>query len=192
MTVLQGSARPTCRLAAWAFVAAVTSTTSLACRGKPTENNAPAPSATASAAPLAPGASAEPPAPPGSTSPAETLRFSGTYEASAHRLDLPIARGGLPEWTADDPRRATGSGVIELEISGGQVSGEASGPLGHQRVTGSFESGKLFARLTASDGAAYSGTLVATQDGSRITGTVQASAGDSHSSRTATVALSRK
>lgn len=138
------------------------------------------------------GLSAPAPAASASTAPT-TLHFSGSYEASAHRLDLPAARGGLPEWAADDPKRGTGHGTIELEIvDDGTVSGDANGPLGHQRLTGSLEAGKLFARLQGSQAADYSGTLVATRDGQRISGTIQASAGDSRSSRTAAVTLSQK
>lgn len=160
-----------------------------------TPDPSPAPSASlAGAVASAPSAAPPPSGAPGSSaSPVAPGSFSGTYEVSARRIDVPLARGGLPEWTVDDGKRGVGSGTLELQVGpDGSVTGVGRGVLGDQRITGSIDGSALTARLESAAPGGYGGTLTAEVSGPRLSGTLRVSTGDSQTARTGSALLMRK
>jgi len=118
--------------------------------------------------------------------------WTGSYQSVPHRIELPPAQGGLPEWKVEG-KTGTGPGTLTLVASAdGTVTGHAEGPLGKQEVRGAFEEGVLSARLvSAGASSGYSGTLVARRDGDRVVGTFEAGSTDGHEARTGTITLEK-
>ena len=144
----------------------------------------PAPSA---ARPKASAATKTPEAPP--RGPYEG-RWSGTYEATLERVVL--EKGGVRAWKDDDGTQGSGTGTLTVEVHpDGRAHGEATGPLGAQRLRGIADEHGL--RLTLSpkepDVRGFSGTLVAAKAVDRVSGELRASSGDSLTVRKATVEL---
>lgn len=157
----------------------------VACQGAPKSQPAELGSAAASAA--APSASAAAAAAPSAWF---VGRWQGSYSAELHRVEL--ASGGVKEWKQDDGKQAAGAGTLSLEAKGdGSVSGSASGPLGEQALSGQVEGDRVALSLTSGEPNGFRGTLLASQVGEGMQGSLSASTGDSLSVRKASVTLSK-
>ena len=157
----------------------------LACQGSPQDtakDQTPAPSvARASAAPSA------------SAAPAAAWfegSWQGTYTAELHRIEM--AAGGVKEWKKDDGAQASGEGKLSIEAkSDGTVSGQASGVLGEQIVSGRVEGEHVALKLTPAQPDGFQGVIVAAQAPEGIKGSLSASTGDSLVVRKASVTFSK-
>jgi len=121
-------------------------------------------------------------------------KWTGTYRAAAHRIDLPTNLGGIPEWKVDDGKAYVGPGTIEIACADdGTVSGSLHGALGEHELRGDADDRALHARLVplTAGSSAMSGTLTASKTGTDVTGDLSASTADGHVARTATVTLAR-
>ena len=116
--------------------------------------------------------------------------WQGTYKAELHRIET--AAGGVKEWKKDDGAQSSGEGKVSLEAKAdGTVSGQASGALGEQSVSGRIEGERVALKLTPADANGFQGVILASQAPEGIKGTLSASTGDSLMVRKAEVTLSR-
>jgi hypothetical protein len=99
-------------------------------------------SATASAA-----VSAAEPAPP---DPASAKKWAGTYEAKRATLETPPKVTDFT-WKNDDGSKALGTGQITMTIADGVAAGDATGPLGPQKLSGMLDETVLRLELVPSD-----------------------------------------
>lgn len=181
------------RALALSFVVLVPSACSRRDAGASNETAPPVPSAAAPSA-EAPPASARAAVPAAAPSSWFAGTWTGTYKASAHRIDLPTERGGIPDWKTDDGKAFVGTGTLELTCSeDGIVSGSARGVLGEQDVTGEAAGDSLQARLVprAAGRTAFAGTFSVSRAGADGTGDLRASSSDGRVARTASVVLTR-
>ncbi len=157
----------------------------LACQGAPKDaakDQSPAPSIARASA--APSASAGPPAAWYEGS------WQGTYKAELHRIEMKA--GGVKEWKKDDGAQASGEGKLSIEAkSDGTVSGQASGVLGEQVVSGRIEGEHVALKLTPAQPDGFQGVIVAAQAPEGIKGSLSASTGDSLVVRKASVTFSK-
>jgi hypothetical protein len=154
----------------------------VACHKDPPKDQAPVASAAiASAAPSA------------SAAPAAAWfegNWQGTYKAELYRIET--AAGGVKEWKKDDGAQSSGEGKVSLEAKAdGTVSGQASGALGEQSVSGRIEGERVALKLTPAEANGFQGVILASQAPEGIKGTLSASTGDSLMVRKAEVTLSR-
>jgi hypothetical protein len=150
------------------------------CQKDKAHDPAPAPSASAVAA--APSASAAPAAAWFEGS------WQGTYKAELHRIET--AAGGVKEWKKDEGAQASGEGKLSLEAKpDGTVSGQASGALGEQTVSGRIEGEHVALKLTPTDANGFQGTILGSGAAEGINGALSASTGDSLVVRKAAVTL---
>ena len=136
-------------------------------------------------------ASAAPPNP--KTAGAFSGAWSGTYEAQHYRVEVPKGEGAR-EWKDDDGKSNTGSGKISLSVNdSGGVTGEASGPLGDQRVVGEVDGETLRVRFSPKEPGerAFSGFALLEKSGATLKGHLQASTGDSRTVRDAPIELTQ-
>ena len=145
---------------------------------------------TASAEATPSSSSAPPPGPRASWFAGE---WTGSYQAAAHLIDLPPARGGIPDWKADDGKSFVGPGTLELACADdGTVSGLLHGALGEQEIRGESDDQWLHARLVPRGSRpSLAGTLTLSRADGDIKGDLSASSADGHLVRTATVTISR-
>jgi hypothetical protein len=157
------------------------------------EGGSSAPASTAaSAAQAGPAAT---PAPAPSTAPSGVWAegaWTGAYDSTPHRIDLPAKQGGLPAWAADEGKAGVGKGSVKLAIgSDGRASGEAEGALGKQEAHGAVDGEALALRLVPAEAGGFAGTFTGKRDGSRIVGTLNAASGDGLVARAAAITLTR-
>lgn len=119
--------------------------------------------------------------------------WTGTYQSTAHRIDLPPGQGGLPEWKVETKIGIGGGTLSVVALPDGSAAGSAEGPLGRQDVRGSFD-GELFtARLIASssEASSFQGTVALRRNGDWLAGELQASSTDGRNARAGTVTLTK-
>lgn len=157
----------------------------LACQGTPEDAAKDRTTTTPSArAPVAPSAAAAPAAAWYEGS------WQGTYQAELHRIEM--AAGGVKEWKKDDGAQASGEGKLSIEAkSDGSVSGQASGVLGEQVVSGRIEGEHVALKLTPARPDGFQGVILAAQAPEGIKGSLSASTGDSLVVRKASVTFSK-
>jgi len=102
---------------------------------------------TSSAASASAAASAAEPAPPDPTS---AKQWTGTYEAKRATLETPPKVTDFT-WKNDDGSKGLGTGQISMTITGGVVAGDATGPLGPQKLAGMLDDTILRLELVPSD-----------------------------------------
>ena len=155
-----------------------------ACQGSGKEQAPLGSASTVAAVSAAPSASAAPPAAWYSGS------WQGTYKAELHRVELPA--GGIKEWKKDDGAQSSGEGKLSLEAKpDGTVSGQASGALGEQIVSGRIEGDRVALKLTPATPEGFQGVILASQAAEGITGSLSVSTGDSLVVRKASVTLAK-
>jgi hypothetical protein len=116
--------------------------------------------------------------------------WQGTYKAELHRIEM--AAGGVKEWKKDDGAQASGEGKLSIEAkSDGTVSGQASGALGEQVVSGRVEGEHVSLKLSPAQPDGFQGVIVAAQAPEGIKGSLSASTGDSLVVRKASVTLAK-
>ena len=119
---------------------------------------------------------------------------SGPYQAAKGTFYIPDSGGwsGV-KWPGDDDPSGVGAGTLALQIAAdGRVSGTISGALGDLTVDGMDRDGQLTAQLLPAPGApihSFTGTLIARDDGTKVTGTMRLSDGINRLVRVADVAL---
>jgi hypothetical protein len=139
-----------------------------------------------SAAPTASGAASA------ATGKARTV--NGPYQATKGTFYIPDSSGwsGVKQLGEDDPS-GIGAGTVSLEIGAdGRVRGKITGALGELTVDGLDRDGELTAQLTPAAGApinSFTGTLIAKDDGAKVTGTMRLSDGINRLVRVADVKL---
>jgi hypothetical protein len=119
--------------------------------------------------------------------------WSGTYEAQHYQVEAPKGEGAR-EWKDDDGKAHSGDGKISLTVSDtGAVSGEASGPLGDQRIVGEADGDALRVRFSPKEPGerAFSGFALLEKNGAALKGRLQASTGDSRTVRDAPIELTQ-
>jgi hypothetical protein len=142
------------------------------------------PSATtrASAAPTTGGAAA--------AAPVKARAVSGPYQAT--KTTVSVLDSGLKLPGDEDPA-GLGAGTLTLQIApDGRVTGKVSGALGDLTVDGMDRDGELTAQLTPAAGApinSFTGTLIARDDGTKVTGKMRLSDGINRVLRVADVTL---
>ncbi len=97
----------------------------------------------ASAAVSAP-ASATPP------DPSSAKTWTGTYESKQAAMQTPEKVRDFT-WKDDDGSKAVGKGQLTMTVTDGIVAGDATGPLGPQKLAGLLEDGILRLELIPSD-----------------------------------------
>jgi hypothetical protein len=154
---------------------------------KPYRENAPPPADGA----LAPAASASASAGPAASTKAASAPWSGQYSSSATTLYIPPDWKGVRWSVADSP--AGGALALAIDSATGRVSGSLDGPLGPATVDGFARDGGVAGTLARKDPSdrGFTGTLVGSLDGDKLTGTMQMSAADANAVRKATFALSQ-
>lgn len=104
-------------------------------------------SAPASASALASSsASAELPA----ADPASAKKWTGTYESKPVALQTPEKVKDFT-WKDDDGSRAVGKGQLTMTVTNNVITGDATGPLGPQKLTGVLDDGIFRLELVPSD-----------------------------------------
>ncbi len=143
-----------------------------------------------SAAPTASGAA--PAAAAAGTGKARTV--NGPYQATKGTFYIPDSSGwsGVKQLGEDDPS-GIGAGTLSLQIGAdGRVSGKITGALGDLTVDWLDRDGELTAQLMPATGApitSFTGTLIAKDDGTKVTGTMRLSDGINRLVRVADVKL---
>jgi hypothetical protein len=106
---------------------------------------------------LASASSAEPaiaassaPAPQPKPDPASAKQWSGTYESAPAKMETPEKVRDFT-WNDDDGSTAVGKGQLTMTIDDGVVAGEATGPLGPQKLAGIVEEDLLRIELIPRD-----------------------------------------
>ncbi len=102
---------------------------------------------TSSSAVASVAASAADPAP---TDPTSAKKWSGTYEAKRATLETPPKVTDFT-WKNDDGSKALGSGQISMTITDGVAAGDATGPLGPQKLAGMLDDTVLRLELVPAD-----------------------------------------
>lgn len=100
-------------------------------------------SAAASASALA-SAAVDPP------DPASAKKWTGTYEAKQAPMETPEKVRDFT-WKDDDGSKAVGKGQLTMTVTDGVIAGDATGPLGPQKLAGLLEDGILRLELIPSD-----------------------------------------
>jgi hypothetical protein len=173
------------------LVLAVFATAFCGACSKPSQESAPASADGALGAPSpATSASAGPAAP----TKAASARWAGQYTSSATTLYIPPDWKGV-RWSVADSPAGLGDGAMALAIDPdtGRVSGSVDGPLGPATLDGFAGDGGVAGTLARKDPSdrGFTGTLVGSLDGDKLTGTMQMSAADANAVRKATFALSQ-
>lgn len=129
---------------------------------------------------------------PAATGKARTV--NGPYQATKGTFYIPDSSGwsGVKQLGEDDPS-GIGAGTLSLQIGAdGRVSGKITGALGDLTVDGLDRDGELTAQLMPATGApitSFTGTLIAKDDGTKVTGTMRLSDGINRLVRVADVKL---
>lgn len=112
----------------------------------------PTPVPTASVAlPAAPSASAAAPAASDTpVDPSAAAKWVGTYESKTVKLETPEKVKDVT-WTQDDGTKALGKGQMTMQVKDGLVTGEATGPLGPQKLSGMIDDKTLRLSLLPED-----------------------------------------
>jgi hypothetical protein len=156
------------------------------CKGRASAGE---PSPGASAALLAPTASAA--APAAKPKPWFSGAFQGTYEAKLAPVEVKV--GAVREWGADDGKASSGPGKLELKIDDdGVVDGAGDGALGASHASGKVEDDTLRVVLAPDHSSGLHGVLVATKDGAGFRGSIEASSSDSLKVRQAAIELKKQ
>jgi len=122
--------------------------------------------------------------------------FSGSYVAKAAAIDLGKGEK-VVKWPPNPASGALGNGTITVVVDGpgGDVHGEAKGPLGDLLVNGDWDGRNLRANLTPKNpngDDAMTGVMTLVADGASMRGTLRVSSRDARVVREATVDVSRK
>jgi surface antigen len=128
---------------------------------------------TSSSAVASAAASAPEPAP----DPSSAKKWTGTYEAKRATLETPPKVTDFT-WKNDDGSKALGTGQISMTITEGVVGGDATGPLGPQKLAGMLDGTILRLELVPSDPtspSAMAGSGVGELKDGAISGTLRVS-----------------
>lgn len=135
-------------------------------------------------------ASAAPAGAAAAAAPVKARAVSGPYQAT--KTTVSVLDSGLKLPGDDDPG-GLGAGTLTLQIAAdGRVTGKVSGALGDLTVDGMDRDGELTAQLTPAAGApinSFTGTLIARDDGTKVTGKMRLSDGVNRVIRVADVTL---
>ncbi len=119
-------------------------------------------------------------------------RWSGSYDAAQHTIDMTAKQGAVHEWKADPGKLASGKGTIAVEVDDvGAIHGSSNGALGELIASGEADADALRIRLEPAKAAtaAFRGLVVAKRNGDAASGKLSASSGDSLTVREAPVTL---
>jgi hypothetical protein len=114
-----------------------------------TKKPTPAPIATTSA-PVAVSASASASASAPAPDPAKAAKWTGTYESKHVTLETPEKVKDVT-WKKDDGTKAVGKGQLSMTVKDGTIAGDATGPLGPQKLTGVLDDTTLRLSLVPAD-----------------------------------------
>lgn len=126
--------------------------------------------------------------------PGKARTVNGPYQATKGTFYIPDSSGwsGVKQLGEEDPS-GIGAGTLSLQIGAdGRVSGKITGALGDLTVDGLDRDGELTAQLMPATGApitSFTGTLIAKDDGTKVTGTMRLSDGINRLVRVADVKL---
>lgn len=139
-------------------------------------------------------ASAAPSAAPEPPKPWYFGKWTGSYEARRHPLEMSAAEGAVSDWDEDDGGSYSGAGKLEVALDeDGLARASASGPLGDLGGTGKLEDASLMLRLAPKtpSAKAFFGVLTLERKGERLEGSLQASGHNSKILRRADVVLDK-
>jgi hypothetical protein len=109
--------------------------------------------------------------------PGAASAWDATYKSAAGTLYVPAEKDWKGfRFRGEESAAGIGDGTMKLSVDAqGKVTGEGEGALGKFTVSGSLRDNAVTATLTASDGAAFYGTLQGTRNGDALTGTMKLS-----------------
>lgn len=116
--------------------------------------------------------------------------WQGVFQAELFRLEVPL--GGMKEWKADDGKQASGDAKLSLQAAAdGSVTGTSSGALGELSVVGHVDGDRATLTLASPQPAGFHGVILVSRAPEGMSGTLNASSGDSLRVRQAKVTLTR-
>jgi len=119
-------------------------------------------------------------------------QWRGTYHSESATIFVPPEWKGV-RWSVPSTSAGLGDGAMTLEVRGERVFGAIDGPLGPATIDGVVSGPTITANVLRRDPAdqGYSGTLLGTMSGDRVTGTMNLSLAEASAVRAATFALAR-
>lgn len=82
--------------------------------------------------------------------PAKAVKWTGTYESKHVVLETPEKVKDVT-WKNDDGTKAVGKGQLSMTVNDGSIAGDATGPLGPQKLTGVLDGTTLRLSLIPAD-----------------------------------------